>query len=153
MDLQYLVNTSPLLMDLPESGVGFLESIAEEVAFRPRTVVFEQDDPADTFYLVTEGRIGLEVTPPAGEIIVVETIGAGELLGVSWLFPPNTWSWRARAQQMTVAIAFPAAAVRERCESDSDFAFQIYRNVAAEAVRRLHAARVRLLDLYWGVGQ
>ena len=152
MDLRYLADTAPLLTDLPSSGFEFLESIANEVAYRPGEVIFEQGETAESFFLVTEGRVALEVTRPAGDEIVVETIGQGELLGVSWLFPPHTWSWRARAQQMTVAVAFDAAIVRDRCTVDPEFAFPIHRNVAVEAVRRLHAARVRLLDLHWGMG-
>jgi CRP-like cAMP-binding protein len=153
MTLSSLTDLTPLLQGLSEDGTEFLESVATEVEFPSGALIFDDDDPADAFYLVATGRVGLEVVIPAHEPMLIETLGPGDLLGMSWLFPPYRWSWRARSLAPTTTIAFDAAAVRAQCESDTDLALHIYKTVAAETVRRLHATRVRLLDLYPGVGR
>jgi CRP/FNR family cyclic AMP-dependent transcriptional regulator len=153
MTLSSLKDLSPMLTDLSDDGLEFLESVATEIQFASGALIFDEDDPADFFYLVATGRVGLEVAFAAREPMLIETLGPGELLGVSWLFPPHRWSWRARALAPTVLIAFDAAAVREQCEDDTDLALHIYKTVAGEAVGRLHATRVRLLDLYPGGGR
>lgn len=153
MSLASLRDLTPLLLDLSDDGLEFLESVATEVEFPSGALIFDEDDEADSFYLIATGRAGLEVTVPPHEPMLIETLGPGELLGVSWLFPPYRWSWRARALAPTVAVAFDAPAVREQCESDTDLALHVYKTVAGEAVRRLHATRVRLLDLYPGGGR
>lgn len=153
MSLASLKDLTPLLQDLSDDGLEFLESVATEVEFPSGALIFDEDDPADSFYLVATGRAGLEVTFPAREPMLIETLGPGELLGVSWLFPPHRWSWRARALAPTAVVAFDAAAVRAQCAIDTDLALHVYQMVAAEAVRRLHATRVRLLDLYPGGGR
>lgn len=153
MSLASLKDLTPLLLELSDDGLEFLESVATEIEFPSGALIFDEDDEADTFYLVATGRAGLEVTLPAREPMLIETLGPGELLGVSWLFEPYRWSWRARALAPTTTVAFDAGAVRDRCKSDADLALHVYKTVAGEAVRRLHATRVRLLDLYPGGGR
>lgn len=150
MSFETLTESSPLLRDLPAGALEFLESVSTEVEFDKGEVIFEQDESATSFYLIDSGKVGLEMPFPARDPIVIETAGPGELLGVSWLFPPSRWSWAARALTKTRAVAFDANAVREECDRDSDLAIHVYRTVAEEAVRRLHATRVGALDLYPG---
>lgn len=152
MTLERLKGTAPLLMGLDISNVEFLESVATEMEVDTRAMIFDDDEPADRFYLVAAGKVGLEVSMLTGPSMLVSTLGPGELLGVSWLFPPHRWSWRARALAPTSLVAFDAVAVRRRCAADADLALHVYRAVAEEAVNRLHATRVCLLDLYPGGG-
>ena len=150
MSLEHLTESAGLIKGLSPDGLEFLESLAIEVEFQRGAIIFEEDDPADSLYLIADGKAGLEVALHDKPPVLVETIGPGELLGVSWIMPPFRWSFRARSLTTTAAIAFSAPAVRERCESDLDLALHVYREVAVEAVRRLHAARIRLLDVFPG---
>ncbi len=150
MSLQSLRENAPLLVSMPVDGIEFLESIATEVQFPKGAVVFDEDQPAEAFYLIATGKVGLEVSMPARDAYLIETLGPGELLGVSWLFPPHRWSWRARALVATDVIAFDAEKARRRCAKDPEFALHVYRTVAEEAVQRLHATRIRVLDLFPG---
>ncbi len=142
------LRSSPLVRGLNADSIAFLESVAAVAEFGAGQLLFEEDSAAESFYLVGEGRVGLEALVPAGPAVLVETIGPGALVGVSWLFPPFRWSWAARALAPTKALVFPGEAVRRRCDADADLALHVYRTVAEEAVRRLHSTRIRLLDLY-----
>lgn len=153
MSLHSLKEIAPLLMGLRPDGLEFLESVATDVEFENGSVIFDEDEPADSFYLIATGKAGLEVSFPAREPSLIETLGPGEILGVSWLFPPHRWNWTARSLAHTRAVAFDARAVRDQCGRDPDLALHVYRTVAAEAVKRLHATRVRLLDLYPGAAK
>lgn len=148
MSLEELRVNSQLLADLSEDSFRFLESVAEEVTFEAGTVIFEEDGPAENFFLITDGKVGLEVPPRTRPAELIETLGPGDLLGVSWLFPHYRWNWRARALAATTVISFDAEAVRNRCDHDTALALNVHRAVAKEAVRRLHQTRLRLLDLY-----
>ncbi len=137
-----------LLADLSANEIEFLESVASEVTFSKGAIIFEEDDVADSFYILQEGTVGLELTTPGKPPVVIQTLGSGDLLGVSWALPPYSWTWRARSMTDTTLIAFDAVKVRERCEVDARLAHEILRLIAREAVRRLNGARIRLLDLY-----
>lgn len=150
MSLQSLADSALLLQGLSPEGMEFLESVATEMEFPVGAVIFNEDDPADTFYLVADGKVGLEVSLHSQPPMLVQTLGPGELLGMSWLFPPHRWTWRARSHAFTRVIAFKSAPVRQQLERDPDLAVHVYRAVAMETVRRLHSTRIRLLDLYPG---
>ena len=80
--------------------------------------------------------------------MIIQTLGPGDLVGLSWLFPPHRWNWRARAIGDSRLIAFDAVEVRRQCQENRDLALEVYQAVADEAASRLHSTRIRLLDLY-----
>ena len=59
--MESLKTTSLLLEELDVEDVAFLESVATEVVFPAGALIFEADQDADQFYLVAEGKAGLEV--------------------------------------------------------------------------------------------
>lgn len=148
MKLTTELGSSELLSNLTKDEIQFLESVANEHELAADTVLFEEDSPATHFYIVVKGRVGLELVSPRRLPIVIQTLGPGDLVGLSWYFPPHSWSWRARALDDTTVVSFDANLVRERCSQDQNLSEQILRVVAREAVSRLHATRAQLLDLY-----
>ncbi len=148
MKLSVALGSTELFAHLTPEEIEFLESIAVERDFAEGAVLFEEDTEAKDFYIVVDGRVGLELVSPRRRPIVIQTLGRGDLVGLSWVFPPYVWSWRARAIDPTRAIAFDATQVRERCGIDQNLSEQMLRLVAREAIRRLHGARAQLLDLY-----
>lgn len=148
MKLEVDLSSTELLSHLTDDEISFLNSVSHEASFDADAVLFDEDEPADSFFIVVTGKVGLELVSPRRRPIVIQTLGKGELIGLSWFFPPHSWSWRARALNATTAFGFDAAAVRARCEEDQNLSEQILRMVAKEAVDRLHAARTQLLDLY-----
>lgn len=148
MNLKDLRTRSELLARLPGPTFDFLEGLAHERQFAEGSVLFEEDHPADEFYIISEGKVGLELHGPGRRSITVHSLGAGDLVGVSWVFPPYRWNWRARAVVDTTVAAFDAAKVRAETEVNRELDRILMGVVAAEAVDRLHSARVQLLDLY-----
>jgi CRP-like cAMP-binding protein len=125
-----------------------MESVSRRVRFRVGDVLFEEAADAETFYVIDQGKVGLELTSPGRPPIVIQTLGDGDLVGISWLFPPQRWNWRAKALTDTTATSFDAAAVRLACDRDSALARQVLEVIAREAVGRLQSTRLQLLDLY-----
>jgi CRP/FNR family cyclic AMP-dependent transcriptional regulator len=150
MRLDELREKSGLLQALTVTEVGLFESAAVELRLPAGEVLFEEDAPADAFYIVVEGRIGLELTTPGKDPIVIQTLGPGDLVGVSWLFPPHRWNWRARAIVDSEVAAFDANMIRPELEKNRDLALEVLTVVSGEAVQRLQRTRVQLLDMYRG---
>ena len=148
MNLSVDLGTTELLSHLTEEEIAFLESVATECEYGESEILFEEDTEADRFHIIVSGKVGLELVSPRRRPISIQTLGPGDLVGLSWFFPPHTWSWRARALEATTTVGLDAAAVRARCEEDRNLSEQILKMVAGEAVNRLHAARTQLLDLY-----
>jgi hypothetical protein len=75
---------------------------------------------------------------------VLQTIGANDVLGWSWLFPPYYWHFDARATKPTKAIFFYGTWLRENCERDHDFGYEMMKRMSAIVIQRMQAARKQL---------
>lgn len=98
------------------------------------------------FWLIRAGQVALDVDVPGRRRIIVETLGRGELVGLSWSLPPGQWQFGAVATQPTEALEFDAAAVLRCCDEDPAFGYELTRRVLAAVAHRLQATRARLLE-------
>jgi len=148
MNLRLVLAGNELLRNLTEVHIDFLDSVSQSVVVAGGASLFEEGGPADTFYIVTEGKIGLELASPGMTPRVIQTLGPGDMVGLSWLFPPYRWNWRARAWEETTLIAFDGVAVRRRHEEDDELRRRLLEVVSMDVVTRLQRTRLQLLDLY-----
>jgi CRP/FNR family transcriptional regulator, cyclic AMP receptor protein len=114
--------------------------------------LFEEGGTAQRFWLLQSGQIALDLNSPGRSGLIVETLGPGDLVGLSWFVPPYQWQFGATAVQDTVTFELNAIAVRAACEEDPVLGYALLRRVMSAASSRLHATRVRMLDLYGGPG-
>jgi len=117
--------------------------------------LFEEGGTAQRFWLLQSGHVALDLHSAGHHGLIVETLGPGDLVGLSWFVPPYQWQFGAAAVQDSVAFELNALAVRAACEEDPVLGYALLRRVMSAASSRLHATRVRLLDLYGesGTGQ
>src|ERR1700720_843883 len=94
----------PFLVGMNRTQLALLADCAMAVQFKKNHVIFCEGEPANRFYLIETGKVILESSGEVGDPVVIDTIGAGDLLGWSWMFPPNTWHFTARAVEPTPAI-------------------------------------------------
>ncbi|MGW7137767.1 cyclic nucleotide-binding domain-containing protein [Streptomyces xanthophaeus] len=127
---------------------GKLMALAREVALPGATRIFEEGEEADRFWVIRSGTVALDIHMPGRGRVVVETIGAGSLLGWSWLCPPRQWHLAAETRDLVHAWEFDAAAVHDLCAEDTALGLSLVTVVAGTIGDRLRATRTRLLDLY-----
>lgn len=123
-------------------------SHAREVSFAAGERIFDEGVKADRFWIIHTGTVALDLHVPGRQAAVVDTLGAGRMLGWSWLVPPHHWHLGAEATSPVRAYEFDAAAVREMCAKDPELDHELCTYVSGVLARRLRSARVRLLDLY-----
>ncbi|MFD9123353.1 Crp/Fnr family transcriptional regulator [Kitasatospora sp. NPDC059571] len=139
----------PRLLDgLSQSHRDRLLALARDREFPAGTRLFDEGGTADRFWLLRSGEVALDLHVPGRRSPVVETVGPGQLLGWSWLFPPHRWHLGARALGPVTAREFPAAEVRALCRADPEFGHEVVLHCAAVIAERLQATRLRLVDLY-----
>jgi hypothetical protein len=90
----------------------------------------------------------VEIFVPGRGNVAVETLGEGEVLGWSWLFPPYRWHFDARAVDMVRAIAMDGKCLRTKCDADPALGYEMVKRVASVVMQRLEAARMQLVDVY-----
>ncbi|GGN79803.1 hypothetical protein GCM10011579_064670 [Streptomyces albiflavescens] len=125
-----------------------LMRVAREVSFEAGTRLFEEGRRADRFWIVRTGTVALDLHVPGRRSAVIESLGQGDLVGWSWHLPPYIWHLGAEAMSPVRAWEFDAVMVRAMCAEDSEFGRAIAVWVGRVVAQRLHASRIRLLDLY-----
>jgi CRP/FNR family transcriptional regulator, cyclic AMP receptor protein len=145
--LRELIAEHAFFRDLAPRHVEVLTEAAMLKDFKAGEVIFEEGDPANRFYLLRSGEVELLSEGEDGHAISVQRIGAGDVLGWSWLFPPYYWHFDARAVRDTTAIFFYGTWLRENCERDHDFGYAMLKRMSGIVIQRLQAARKRLVQL------
>ncbi|MGW1809751.1 Crp/Fnr family transcriptional regulator [Streptomyces sp. NPDC002078] len=125
-----------------------LMRLPHEVSFEAGSRLFEEGRRADRFWIVRTGTVALDLHVPGRRPALIETLGPGELVGWSWHFPPYLWHLGAEALSPVRAWEFDAGAVRAVCAAEPEFGRAVAVWVGRVVAQRLHASRVRLLDLY-----
>jgi CRP-like cAMP-binding protein len=134
--------------DMPPQALDLLAGCGKNVHYEAGRYIAQEGDEANTFYALRRGRVAVQVHAPGGGAVVVQTLGVGDVLGWSWLFPPHQWHFDAVALEPTSAVEFDGACLRGKCESDVAIGFGFVRRFAHVIVQQLEAARLQLLDIY-----
>lgn len=137
----------PFLAGLSEPGLRALAPLAHPVRYDAGTRLFREDAPADDFWLLRSGRVALDIHLAGRGDVPIETIGAGGVIGWSWLFPPFRWHFGGVALADTDALRFDAAGVRAAIEADV-LGLDLVLRFMTVVVDRLQHTRLRLLDVY-----
>ncbi|MEJ2721542.1 MAG: cyclic nucleotide-binding domain-containing protein [bacterium] len=147
-DLEEILAEHPFLKDLDPPYLKLIAGCASNVRFNKGDFIFREEDEADRFYLIRHGLVALDVFVPQRGPVTIDTIQAGDVLGWSWLFPPYSWHFDARAVQLTRAVAFDGKCLREKCDKDVALGYELVKRFAQVIMQRLQSARLQLLDIY-----
>lgn len=140
----------PFLAGMSRTQLAQLSNCAIRVHFETGQTVLREGDLANRFYLVESGEVVLESGERSGDPLIIETIGAGDLLGWSWMFSPYVWNFTARATKPTEAIFFYGTILREYCEREPSLGYELFKRMAPVMLRRLQAARQKMLSIQSG---
>lgn len=124
-----------------------LEGLATCKHFEAHQQIFESGATADKFYLIHEGKVALQTPFIAGfGVMTVQTLGAGEALGWSWLFPPHEWRFNAITLEPTDTAVFSAEDLRNQARENCYFGYDLAMRVAGILLQRLQMTRQQLID-------
>ncbi|MFF5302770.1 cyclic nucleotide-binding domain-containing protein [Streptomyces sp. NPDC013161] len=137
-----------LLTALPQAQRERLMEVAQEVSFAEDSRIFEAGGTADRFWVVRSGAVSLDQRVTPQQRVTVATLGAGDLLGWSWLFPPYEWDFGAEAFSAVRAYEFDAAAVLALSVEDPLLGLSLVRIVAEILAHRLATTRSKLMEHY-----
>ncbi len=135
--LYELIASQPFFEGLTPQHLQLLTDSAMEVQFEPGQFLLEEGSPSNRFYLILEGHVALEFESPEHELITIDTLGPGEELGWSWLFPAQYLQSGARALVPTRALFFYGTRLADLCEKDHDFGYLLLKRITKTMIDRL----------------
>ena len=138
----------PFLVGMNRKHLALLTDCAMTAHFKTGQTILREGEFANRCYLIETGKVVVESGSNFTEPLAIETIGAGDLLGWSWMFPPYVSQFTARAVEPTSVIFFYGTILREYCEKDHSFGFELLKRISAVMVRRLQAAHKQMLSIH-----
>ncbi len=147
-NLERVLSEHPFLEGMSSGQIKLLVGCASNVVFRTGDFLLREGQPADHFYFIRHGRVQIETHVPQQGTLIIRTREAGEVLGWSWLVPPYTWHFDARATELTRAIALDGKCLRGKCDEDHDLGYELMKRFSVIIAERLEETRLQLMDVY-----
>ena len=146
--IEAILNSHPFFDGMKNIYISSLAECASNARFEARKTIYRQGEAADCFYIIEEGKVAVETDTPDRGVITIQTLGKGDMLGWSWLFPPYVWHFDARTVEPTDMIAMDARCLRGKCEADPGMGYDFMKRFSALFLRRFQETRLQIMDIY-----
>jgi CRP/FNR family transcriptional regulator, cyclic AMP receptor protein len=123
---------------------------AREMSFAPGVLLLREGEEAHTLYLLRSGRVALELNVPGQGPTRLEMLKEGDILGLSWLFPPYRWHLDARALEPVEAFALEASCLHGPSPEHPVLEPALAMRLLRQLYERLERVRLQRLDVYGG---
>jgi CRP-like cAMP-binding protein len=147
-DLSKILRSHPFLSDMDEQHIKQIAGCATNAVFRENEYIFREGDEARKFYLLRTGKAALEVNGREKGKIRILTVGAGQILGWSWIVLPYKWHFDAQVMEDVRAIALDGECLRKKFDDDPKLGYEMLKRFTQILEQRLNVTRMQLIDMY-----
>ena len=145
--LEGILREHPFFKEMKDEHLRSIVQHATVVRFEAGDVIFNEGEPAHSFYLIRSGNVALQQVSYRTEPFTVITLHRGDIIGWSWLFPPYRWRLTAKALDITRAIALDGEKLRARCDEDHHLGYELMKHFAQIIDRRFDAVSEHLVEV------
>jgi CRP/FNR family transcriptional regulator, cyclic AMP receptor protein len=138
----------PLFKGLKPEHIQQIAAGATVVQYDAGEFLGRAGDTADSFWVVRQGRVALETHSVGRAPLTLQTVSTDDVIGWSWLIPPNVLRFDIHALTATRALKIDGRRVREACAHDHELAHVLIERIAQVLVRRMEALSMQLMDVY-----
>ncbi len=112
--------------------------------FAENDYLFEEGDVGDCAYIIESGSVELSIDK-GGKILVIATLGEGEVLGEMAIIDKRPRTATARALEETKTIAIPLDYIEQKIEA-ADPTVRLFLRLVMERYRDIHARLSHVLE-------
>ena len=147
-NLEQILAGHPFFGGIDATYIKLLSGCAKHVQFPKGAYIYREGSKADTFYCLRAGKVTLEIHAPQSGSIQIDSRKAGDVFGWSWIVEPFRWYCDVRVIEEVRALALDAKYIRDRCQEDKIFGYEMYRRLVPLMHQSLQATRLQLIDVY-----
>ncbi len=133
-----------LLEDFPDDLLNKLQPLGQLRLFSEKSVIFEQGQKAEFFYMLLMGKVLLEVELTKDIMISIESIKPGYSFGWSSLFRGDFYKASAICSEPCEVIAFPGDELLDLLDKDTHLGYWFMK----EAMEILKNQLIRRTDQF-----
>jgi len=147
-DLKNILADHLFFSGFNEEYFALIVGCASNVRVDASKMILREGEDANQFYLIRSGKVSIQLMTPNKGPVIIQTLHEGDILGWSWLVPPFTWHFDAKAIELTRMIALDGKCLRAKCEEDHDLGYELLKRFADIMSKRLESTRLQLMDIY-----
>ena len=136
----------PFFAGMKEELLADLNDCTRMVGLQAGQYLGRTGQDADAFYLISTGRVAIEMDTPQRGPVFIQALGPGDVVGWSWLMPPHCWRFHARAMETIRALEIDGTRLRHLCEENHELGYELLRRLIEVVTGRLAATRTQLLE-------
>ena len=115
-----------IFKNIPEGHLERIAQLCSEKTVYPGETFFREGEPGLAIFVVMRGDIEILFTAGENELVCMEWVAAGDVLGVRAFFKPYKYLSNARSLTEGSLLAIDAVKLRELCEQDCWLAISIH---------------------------
>jgi CRP/FNR family transcriptional regulator, cyclic AMP receptor protein len=146
-NLESVLRAHPFCAGLSDDQIELLVGCTHNLHFRSGEFLMREGESEDRMYLIRRGHVALETQGPGGQAVCLETLGPGDVLGVSRV-TPHAAHLDCRAQDSVVALAVDNACLTRKMGEDPRLGYAITMRLLDRTYQRLARHRLHALDVY-----
>ena len=146
-DLERLLQGHPFVEGMDPDHVRLLVACTRNLRFRSGEYLMRAGEHEDALYLIRQGSVGIELARPGAETLVLETVGPGDIVGVS-LFTSMPAHLDCRARETVLAVALDNRCLLHNMETDPRLGYALTKRLLVHTYERLSRARLQHIDVY-----
>ena len=147
-NLENYLTEHPFFADFQPEHLALVAGCAKNVRFEDGDYLGKALEEANQFFILRTGRVVIEIHAAQRGDIQIQTLGAGDVIGWSWLVLPYRWHFHIRATELTRAIALDGVCLRQKCSEDHELGYEFMTRIAHLMEQRLKATTMQLIDIY-----
>jgi CRP-like cAMP-binding protein len=128
-----------LFAGVEQDDLAAFAGIASEVTFGPEETVYEADTAGDSFYVIVEGSVRVQVVDERDEEVNVATLKAGSCFGEMEVIGGMNRTAAVVSEEDCRCYRFDASAALDLLKRNDRVASHFYRQVCRELIRRLRS--------------
>ncbi len=141
---------SDLFEGLSDDELAAIAKMAREETYDVGAIIFRENDPAKSVYIVREGRVAILIDIGRGKQTVIDTICRNGSFGWSAMVPPYILTGTAKTMERTRVIVLTGQDLRELCRMSCSTCYTIMEKLATIISSRLKDTRLQLISLVYG---
>jgi CRP/FNR family cyclic AMP-dependent transcriptional regulator len=138
----------PFFQGLNPRFLQLVLACASRETFKPGEFLCRDEEEATKFYVIHHGRVSVEIYRPRRGPVTIQSLGETDVLGWLWFDQPYHWHLDAKALELTRVISLEVHCLRQQCDQDHDFAYELMRRYAHHLAVQFRVTKLQLVDMY-----
>lgn len=132
----------PYFSGIQTNTLAAIAVAGEEQHYKAGEILFREGARSEYFFVLEEGEVEILYELKGGPR-VVDTLGAGDLLGWSSIVEPHRATASAVARVDCLTLRIDGSRLLAQCKADTTFGYKLMTHITRALSRRIDRARIR----------